>query len=332
MADTFVRIVLIISDSLLLGTGLAPHRRLLRKGNERKGGCLPTLTDFSESPLTKDLQIWQISWSGLAAAFGTNSYPAEEFAYKIVEDYEMMRTPSGKILKPDLIVFWIGMNDCRAVHMRNRLLAEENAIQEFAQVARYGDQVNERLSQKWMCDLIGTGEVIKRISQWIEQVRLKFADLSGYHGRATEETKNIKALWVGPGTALKPTEQQRRDSKYIQAAEARKEARHREVDRKYPGAYMYVRHPRTVGKGDPKKRLCPYNKLVSAINRQAQRHSKRHGNRRFLHEDRPKVFYRKIGYVLRSGIRDEFNHLNEQARPAIARQLLGLIRQTLGMV
>lgn len=326
---TAARIILIITDSLLIGIALAPHPRLIRKGNQRQGGRLPSLTDLSNLPETEGLIIWQISWSGLAAYYGTNAYPSDEFAHMLVEDYRMLKMSDGTVAIPDLVVFWIGMNDCRAVHMENRRLAEVNALQEFDKVLKYDDNNDVRCSQKWMSDLIGTGQITQEICGWIEGVRKQLAALCGRRWRATSETTNIKALWVGPGTARKPTLEQRTNSPYIKAAERRKEARLRAEDAKYPGSYKYLRHPRTVGLGDPKKQLCPYSKLVRSVNKQAQKRSKRHGGN--LHPSSPNIFFRKVSYLRNIDILDHFNHIHESGRLRAARALLGLIRETLGM-
>lgn len=325
------RIVLIITDSLMIGIALAPHPRLIRKGNERKGGRLPSLTDMSRSPETEGLIIWQISWSGLAAYYGTNAYPSSEFAHMLIEDYRMLKMSDGTVSIPDLVVFWIGMNDCRAVHMENRRIAETNALQEFDKVLKYDSVNDERCSQTWTCDLIGTGQITQEICGWIEGVRKQIAALCGRRWRATGETENIKALWVGPGTARRPTPEQRLNSPYIKAAEARKEARLRAEDVKYPGCYNYVRRPRSVGMGDPKKKLCPYSKLVGAINKQAQRRSKRFGGAGYLHPSAKNVIFRKVAYLRNVDILDHFNHIHESGRVRTGRALLRLIRETLGM-
>lgn len=140
------RVVYIVSDSMLLGIAVAKPENRTFIGNPKKGGntCRPTEFHWS---LASHLDIYQVAISGLAAKFGGILYtPAQ-----IANLFNNLQAPP-----PDLVVFWLGMNDCAgAYHQNNKRHVKVHDI--YDEVLAYMSAVSEAIKPDTKTVWLGPG-------------------------------------------------------------------------------------------------------------------------------------------------------------------------------
>jgi hypothetical protein len=237
---------------MCLGIGLARPERVKLCGNPKNHGKINfDVSEFWNTPLCSHLDIYQLSVSGLAAKYGDILCNSERIGQIFLEEFQ---APT-----PDLVVFWIGMNDCRTVYNRTR---QDDGPR--IEVAHILDSIKE---------------VMIEVQQHVGP--------------------NASILWVGPGSASKPSA----NEKATPAPTAKQ----------------------TYSKANHKD--CPYSNLVNNLNSRARAKSiNRDG---VLDPEFPKLKFRKMCHIRKCDLKDKWNHLSKGVRSHAARNLMNLINHEL---
>jgi hypothetical protein len=138
------------------------QKRIIVPNQRRRWTRPPRVRDFYRAQEAENLNIFQISISGLAAAFGEIQRSPEH----LLSMFRQLRAPPA-----DLLVFLIGTNDCRVVHQMNQDVAKNPSLSDAEKQMR----------------IISPADL--------------FFEISGFISRARDVLcPSGIALWLGPGS------------------------------------------------------------------------------------------------------------------------------------